>query len=255
MPQTDANIHRHGERLHSHPYTGLPILSVDPSNDGTSHSRAQLVHRARILAWSGLGWHGIEAAVAIAAGVVAASVALVGFGADSLIELAAGLVVLWRLASPRAIAERRAQQMIAVSFYVLSAYVAVEAIRSLAAGDQPAVSWVGIGLSIVTLITMPPLATAKVRVADALGSSATKSESRQTMLCAYLSAGLLLGLGLNALLGWWWADPVTALGIAAVALREGRDAWRGESCCTAPIAVPGSDGCAEDCCSSPAPTH
>ena len=230
----------------------LPILSVDPS---ASQSRAQLVRHARLLAWIGLGWHGIEAAVAIAAGVVAGSVALVGFGADSLIELAAGLVVLWRLASSRAIAERRAQQMIAVSFYVLSAYVAVEAIRSLAAGDQPAVSWVGIGLSIVTLITMPPLAKAKARVAEELGSSATKSESRQTMLCAYLSAGLLLGLSLNALLGWWWADPATALGIAAVALREGRDAWRGESCCTAPIAVPASDGCAEDCCSSPVSVH
>lgn len=233
----------------------LPILSVDPSNDGTSQSRAQLVRHARLLAWVGLGWHGIEAAVAIAAGVVAGSVALVGFGADSLIELAAGLVVLWRLASPLAIAERRAQQMIAVSFYVLSAYVAVEAIRSLAAGDQPAVSWVGIGLSIVTLITMPPLATAKARVADALGSSATKSESRQTMLCAYMSAVLLLGLSLNALLGWWWADPVTALGIAAVALREGRDAWRGESCCTAPIIVSISDGCADDCCSPPVSAH
>ncbi len=230
----------------------LPILSVDPS---VSPSRAQLVRRARLLAWAGLGWHGIEAAVAIAAGVVAGSVALVGFGADSLIELAAGLVVLWRLASSRAIAERRAQQMIAVSFYVLSAYVALEAIRSLAAGDHPAVSWVGIGLSIVTLITMPPLATAKARVAEELGSSATKSESRQTMLCAYLSAGLLLGLTLNALLGWWWADPATALGIVAVALREGRDAWRGESCCTAPIAVPGSDGCSEDCCSPPVSVH
>lgn len=236
-------------------HSELPILSVDPSNGSTSHSRERLVHRARLLAWVGLGWHGIEAAVAIAAGVVAGSVALVGFGADSLIELAAGLVVLWRLASLRAITERSAQQMIAVSFYVLSAYVAIEAIRSLAAGDQPAVSWVGIGLSIVTLITMPPLATAKARVADALGSSATKSESRQTMLCAYLSAGLLLGLSLNALLGWWWADPVTALGIAAVALREGRDAWRGESCCTAPIAVPGSDGCVDDCCSPPVSVH
>lgn len=115
-------------------------------------------------------------------------------------------------------------------------------------------SWVGIGLSIVTLTTMPPLATAKARVAEELGSSATKSESRQTMLCAYLSAGLLLGLS-SALLGWWWADPATALGIAAVALREGRDAWRGESCCTAPIAAPGSDGCAEDRCSSPVSVH
>jgi divalent metal cation (Fe/Co/Zn/Cd) transporter len=95
---------------------------------------------------------------------------------------------------------------------------------------------------------MPALAKAKARVADELGSSATKSESRQTMLCAYLSAGLLLGLGLNALLGWWWADPITALGIAVVALNEGRNAWRGEACCAAPIAGPNSDGCTDGCC-------
>jgi divalent metal cation (Fe/Co/Zn/Cd) transporter len=227
----------------------LPVLSVGMVDGGEPPApRVRLVRRARLLAWIGLGWHGVEAAVAILAGVVAGSVALVGFGADSLIELAAGFVVLWRLASLRAIAERRAQQMIAVSFYLLSAYVATEAVRALAAGDHPAVSWVGVGLSIVTLATMPPLASAKARVADGLGSSATKSESRQTMLCAYLSAGLLLGLGLNALLGWWWADPITALGIAAVALREGRDAWRGESCCTAPITTAEDERCAEGCC-------
>lgn len=222
----------------------LPILHVDPPST-TTRSRASLVRRARLLAWVGLGWHGIEAAVAIGAGVIAGSVALVGFGADSLIELAAGLVVLWRLASARAITERHAQRMIAVSFYLLSAYVAVEAVRALIAGDRPGVSWIGIGLSVVTLATMPPLASAKARVAEGLGSSATKSESRQAMLCAYLSAGLLLGLGLNALLGWWWADPITALGIAAVALKEGRDAWRGEACCTVPIPDAQGDGC---CC-------
>jgi DNA-binding transcriptional ArsR family regulator len=168
--------------------------------------------------------------------------------AHSLIEAMAGLVVIWRLANAHAMSERRAQQLIAVSFYVLSAYVAIEASRSLVVADRPAVSWVGIGLSIVTLATMPPLAMAKARVADALGSSATKSESRQTMLCAYLSAGLLVGLGLNALLGWWWADPVTALGIAGVAVKEGRDAWRGESCCTAPITNREEDGCGKGCC-------
>jgi divalent metal cation (Fe/Co/Zn/Cd) transporter len=156
--------------------------------------------------------------------------------------------VLWRLASARAISERRAQQMIAVSFYLLSGYVAVEAARSLTAGDRPAVSWLGIGLSVLTLATMPPLANAKAQVAEQLGSSATKSESRQTMLCAYLSAGLLVGLGLNALLGWWWADPITGLGIAAVALKEGRDAWRGDACCTAPIAGTDDEGCSEGCC-------
>ncbi len=210
----------------------LSILSVDPSKPGPSHSRARLLRRARQLAWVGIGWHVIEASVAVTAGVVAGSVALVGFGADSLIEAIAGLVVIWRLASTHTMSERSAQQMIAASFYVLAAYVAVEATRSLAAVDRPGVSWVGIGLSVVTLATMPPLAAAKARVADALGSSATKSESRQTMLCAYLSAALLVGLGLNALLGWWWADPVTALAIAGVALKEGREAWRGESCCT-----------------------
>lgn len=226
----------------------LSILSVDPSKPGPSHSRARLLRRARQLAWAGIGWHAIEASVAVAAGVVAGSVALVGFGADSLIEAMAGLVVIWRLASAHAMSERRAQQTIAVSFYVLSAYIAVEAIRSLAAADRPAVSWVGIGLSLVTLATMPALATAKARVADALGSSATKSESRQTMLCAYLSAALLVGLGFNALVGWWWADPVTALAIAGVAVKEGRDAWRGESCCTAPISSARSDGDAPGCC-------
>jgi divalent metal cation (Fe/Co/Zn/Cd) transporter len=225
----------------------LPILQVDRPR-AASRPRAQLVRRARLLAWIGLGWHGVEASVAIAAGVIAGSVALVGFGADSVIELAAGLVVLWRLASARAISERRAQQMIAVSFYLLSAYVAVEAILSLAAGDRPAVSWVGIGLAALTLATMPALARAKAKVADELGSSATKSESRQTMLCAYLSAGLLVGLSLNALLGWWWADPIAALGIAAVAIKEGRNAWRGEACCAAPIAGTDDDGYADRCC-------
>jgi divalent metal cation (Fe/Co/Zn/Cd) transporter len=225
----------------------LPMLRVAPQTSAPA-SGASLVGRARRLAWIGLGWHGIEAAVAIGAGIAAGSVALVGFGADSLIELAAGLVVLWRLAGARAIREHRAQQMIAVSFYLLSGYVAVEAIRSLAAADRPAVSWIGIGLSVLTLATMPPLAAAKARVAEGLGSSATKSESRQTILCAYLSAGLLLGLGLNALLGWWWADPITALGIAAVAVKEGRNARRGEACCIAPIVGADDDGCTSGCC-------
>jgi divalent metal cation (Fe/Co/Zn/Cd) transporter len=175
----------------------------------------------------------VEAAVALAAGVVAGSVALVGFGADSLIEAFAGIVVIWLMADSRSAspaAERRAQQWIAASFAVLAAYIGVEAVRDLVAGHHPNGSWVGIGLAAVTLITMPPLAHAKRRVAERLGSSATASESRQTMLCAYLSAALLVGLLANAALGWWWADPLTALVIAGVAVREARDAWRGESC-------------------------
>jgi divalent metal cation (Fe/Co/Zn/Cd) transporter len=223
----------------------LPVIAPRTTM-ALSGERARLVRRARRLAWVGLGWHGIEAAVAIGAGVIAGSVALVGFGADSLIEMLAGFAVLWRFATRSPIAERRAQQLISMSFYAIGVYVSVEAIRSLIGADEPATSWVGIGLSLFTLATMPPLAIAKARVAQALGSSATKSESRQTMLCAYLSAGLLVGLGLNALVGWWWADPVAALAIAAVAVKEGRGAWRGDSCCTAPIAL--EDGCADECC-------
>jgi divalent metal cation (Fe/Co/Zn/Cd) transporter len=204
----------------------LPVLPVAPA-------RADAVRRARLLAWIGLGWHVVEAAVALVAGVVAGSVALVGFGADSLIEAFAGIVVIWlmtdaRSASPTA--ERRAQQLIAVSFGVLAAYIGVEAIRDLVAGHRPDGSWVGIGLAAVTLATMPPLAHAKRKVAERLGSSATASESRQTMLCAYLSAALLVGLLANAALGWWWADPLAALVIAGVAVREARDSWRGDSC-------------------------
>jgi divalent metal cation (Fe/Co/Zn/Cd) transporter len=181
----------------------------------------------------GLGWHLVEAAVAVVAGIAAGSIALVGFGIDSVIEAGAGLVVLWlmtdaRSASPRA--ERRAQQLIAASFVVLAAYVGAESLRDLIGSHRPDVSWVGIGLSAVTLATMPPLAHAKQRVADQLASSATASESRQTMLCAYLSAALLVGLGANAAFGWWWADPLAALAVAAVAAREARDAWRGDAC-------------------------
>jgi divalent metal cation (Fe/Co/Zn/Cd) transporter len=209
--------------------TPLPVLPMATAPAG----RERLVGRARLLARVGLGWHLVEAAVAIAAGVVAGSVALVGFGADSLVEAAAGVVVLWlmtggRSASPRA--ERRAQQLIAVSFVVLAGYIGVEAVRHLALGHHPDASWVGIGLAVVTLATMPPLAIAKRRVGERLGSSATASESRQTMLCAYLSAALLAGLLANAIAGWWWADPVTGLVIAAAALREAREAWRGRAC-------------------------
>ena len=192
--------------------------------------------RARLLAWVGIGWHAIEAAIAIGAGIAASSIALVGFGADSVIESVAGFVLIWRFGGTRSAsesAERRAYRLIGVSFWVIAVYVAVEATRQLVAGTHPDSSWIGIGLALVTLAAMPPLARAKAKVADALGSAATKAEGRQNMLCAYLSAGLLVGLGANALLGWWWADPAAAFLIAGVAVREGREAWRGEACCDA----------------------
>jgi divalent metal cation (Fe/Co/Zn/Cd) transporter len=197
-------------------------------------TRPPLVRRARVLAVAGIGWHVVEFAVALTAGVAASSIALIGFGVDSLIEAAAGAIVLWRFASARhesEAAERRAQQLIALSFFALAAYVAVEATRTLVAGDEPGQSWVGIALAAVTLVAMPLLARAKRRVGDRLASSATVSEAAQNMVCAYLSVALLVGLGANALLGWWWADPVAALAIAGVAAREGRESWRGDACC------------------------
>ena len=211
--------------------------------------RERLIRRARLLAWIGVGWHVVEAAVGVIAGVSAGSIALVGFGADSLIEILAGVAVLWRFSASRADsdrAERRAQQLIAVSFYALAAYLVVESLRTLAGGQHPHVSWLGIGLAAVALATMPPLAIAKARIGERLSSAATASEGRQNMVCAMLSAALLVGLGLNALFGLWWADPATAFVIAAVAVNEGRGAWRGDSCCTAPIGA--GDACHDDCC-------
>jgi divalent metal cation (Fe/Co/Zn/Cd) transporter len=197
-------------------------------------SRAALIRRARMLAWVGLAWHLTEAFIAIAAGLAASSIALIGFGADSLIESAAALILIWRFAGGREnsdAAERRALKLIGASFYVIAAYVGFEAVRSLAVGHEPGESWVGIALAGVTIATMPPLAIAKERLGEALHSNATKSEGRQNMLCALLAGALLAGLGANALLGLWWADPLTALLIAAVAVREGREAWRGKVCC------------------------
>jgi divalent metal cation (Fe/Co/Zn/Cd) transporter len=191
--------------------------------------RARLVRHARRLAWGGIAWHGVEFAVALAAGIAAGSIALVAFGIDSLVEAAAGFAVVWRLGSEER--ERRAQQLIAASFFLLAAYVAVEAVRTLVAGDRPEVSWVGIALAAVTAVTMPLLANAKRRVGQSLGSAATVQEGRQNMLCAYLSVALLVGLLANALAGWWWADPAAALVIAAIAANEGRETWRGDECC------------------------
>ncbi|MGZ5308374.1 MAG: cation transporter, partial [Solirubrobacterales bacterium] len=196
--------------------------------------RRTLVRRTQLLAWVGLAWHAVEASVALLAGIVAGSIALVGFGADSLVEMVAGVILLWRFGATRsdsASAERRAQQLIAGSFVLIAAYVGFEAARDLATATEPEASWVGIWLSVVTLATMPLLAAAKTRVARELHSSAGASEARQTVLCSYMAATLLAGLTANAVLGWWWADPVAALGIAAFALREGRNSWHGKQCC------------------------
>jgi divalent metal cation (Fe/Co/Zn/Cd) transporter len=196
--------------------------------------RARLQQRARLLAWGGIAWHFIEFGIALGAGIAASSIALIGFGADSLIEALAGFVVIWLFTGRRlhsTTAERRSQQMIAAGFFILAVYVTAESIRTFVGGSHPETSWVGVGLAAFTAVTMPLLAAAKRRVGNKLHSAATVKEASQTSLCAYLSIALLVGLLANALAGWWWADPLAALVIAAIAVKEGRESWRGEGCC------------------------
>jgi len=174
-----------------------------------------------------------EGVLAVVAGVLAGSIALIGFGIDSAIEGLASVVIIWRFWGARALsehAERRAQKLVAVQFFILAPYVAVEAVRALVTGHEADVTWLGIGLTVASAALMPFFALAKRRVGRALGSSATVSEGAQNMLCAYLSAAVLAGLLGNALAGLWWLDPIAALFIAYVAVREGLEAWRGEGC-------------------------
>ena len=198
-----------------------------------SHERAALERRAKLLAWGGNAWHVIEFGIAVSAGIAAGSVALVGFGIDSVIEALAGGVIVWLFSGGRGsshTAERRAQQLVAVSYAILVAYIGVEATRDLLDSHHPGASWIGIGLAAFTAPTMPLLARAKRNVGRKLNSSATVSEASQNMICAYLSIALLVGLLANALAGLWWADPAAALVIAAVAANEGVQSWRGGSC-------------------------
>ena len=223
--------------------TTLPLAN---STEGPDRDR--LVLRAKYLARLGLAWHGIEAAVAIGAGVVAGSIALIGFGADSLVEAVAGIIVLWRFAGSRAgseTAELRAQKLIGISFFVIAAYVGFEAIRTLIAGDHPEVA------TSESSSRLPPSRRCRPWQSRRPGSgspSVRRPRSRRVARTCFapISPGLLLiGLSANAAFGWWWADPVTALVIAAVAVNEGREAWRGESCCV-DSGKPGE--CADDCC-------
>lgn len=198
--------------------------------------RSALMRRARLLSWLGLVWIGLEGAIAVAAGLAAGSVALIGFGADSVIEGLASFVIIWRFTGSRMHsdrAERRAQRLVAAQFFLLGPWVAYGAVHALAAGHHPDASWLGVGLALTSAIGMPMLGMAKRRVGEQLGSQATRGEGMQNVLCGYLAVALLAGLLGNALLGLWWLDPVAALVIAAVALSEGRSAWRGDSCCSA----------------------
>jgi divalent metal cation (Fe/Co/Zn/Cd) transporter len=194
----------------------------------------RLARRARFLSWLSLLWMTVEGAVAIFAGIVAGSIALIGFGLDSAVEGFASVVIVWRFTGHRihsAGAEGRAQKLVAAQFFLLAPYVAFESVRALAGGERPDETLLGIVLACGSLVFMPVLGIAKQRIADQLGSAATKGEGRQNMLCAYLAGALLVGLLGNAWFGAWWLDPLVGLLIAAVAVKEGREAWRGEGCC------------------------
>ncbi|QRP50846.1 cation transporter [Amycolatopsis sp. FDAARGOS 1241] len=194
--------------------------------------RAVLSRRVRLLVASTITYNVIEAVVAIRAGSVASSTALIGFGLDSVIEVASAAAVAWQFSgrAPEA-RERAALKVIALSFFALAAYVTVASIRSLAGAESAEHSTVGIVLAAVSLLVMPVLSHAQRRAGRELGSASAVADSKQTLLCTYLSGVLLAGLLLNSLFGWSWADPIVALVIAAVAVKEGREAWRGERCC------------------------
>ena len=235
----------------------LPQVAAAPEARIARAEWLGLAGRAKRLSWISLVVISLEAVIALVAGIMAASPALIGFGIDSLIEGLASLVIVWRFTGARLLSktsEDRAQRLVAIQFFLLAPYVAYEGLTALINAEQPDVSWLGIGLAVTSLITMPYLGRAKEKIGERMGSVATKGEGQQNMLCAFMAAALLIGLLANALVGIWWLDPVAALVIAAIALREGIDTWRGDGCC-APgeaLVMPArkscncADGCA--CC-------
>ena len=224
-----------------------PVATISPER------YRDLAARVRLLSWLSLGVMSLEGIVAIVAGIMAGSIALVGFGLDSAIEGFASVIIIWRFTGSRVMsqtAEHRAQKLVAIQFFILAPYVAVESIRALAGGEHADVSVLGMMLAVFSLMTMPLLGVAKQRIAEQIGSAATRGEGRQNVLCAYLAGALLIGLAGNAIAGAWWLDPVVGLLIAAVAVKEGVEAWRGEGCCVgSPLDGYGAgEPCQHDCC-------
>jgi divalent metal cation (Fe/Co/Zn/Cd) transporter len=219
------------------------MLSLGPS----PHRRAVLARRIRLFVTATISYNVIEAVVALTAGTRASSSALIGFGLDSVIEVASAAAVAWQFAGrdPEA-REKVALKVIACSFFALAAFVTVDALRSLLGGAEAQHSTAGLVLAAVSLAVMPLLSYGQRRTGRELGSRSAVADSKQTLLCAYLSAVLLIGLGLNWLFGWSWADPIAAMIIAGIAVREGVDAWRGDPCCSSMAALhptPDEAGC------------
>jgi divalent metal cation (Fe/Co/Zn/Cd) transporter len=193
----------------------------------------RLASRAKQLSWLSLAWLTVEGSVAILAGVTAGSVALVAFGLDSAIEGVASIVIVWRFSGWRLLSERaeqRALRLVAIQFFILAPFIIYEGLEKLIVSGDVETSWLGIGLTIATLAICQPLGLAKRRIGAKLGSGATVGEGVQNLLCGYLAIAVLVGLLANTLFGIWWLDPLVALGIAVVAVREGQKAWRGEAC-------------------------
>ena len=214
----------------------------------SEEDRRRYGRRAQLLAGASVSYNAVEAVIAISAGLVAGSVALVGFGLDSIVEVSSGLIILWQFRHPMPQSrEQRALRLMAISFFGLAAYVTFESVRALTSAHEPEISSVGIALAATSLAVMPFLSWAQRRTGRALGSNAVVADSTQTLLCTYMSAVLLVGLVLNATLGWWWADPIAGLVIAAVAVKEGREAWRGENCCGPTSTGPASIDSARTC--------
>ena len=213
-----------------------------------------LRRRIRLLVAATITYNVIEAVVAIIAGTLASSIALIGFGLDSIIEVSSAAAVAWQFAGrDPARREQVALRVIAWSFFALAAFVTVESLRTLFGEREAEQSVVGIVLVATSVVIMPFLSYAQRRSGRELGSASAVADSRQTLLCTYLSAAVLVGLVLNASLGWWWADPAAALVLAVLAVREGRNAWRGDLCCATPAgagAERAETGCADGCCSS-----
>jgi divalent metal cation (Fe/Co/Zn/Cd) transporter len=224
------------------------LLIIRP--DGGPRSR--LMRQARLLSLLSLAWMTVEAVVAIVAALLAGSVALLGFGLDSLIELTSAITILWLYTGSRAgseAAERRAQQLIAMCFAALALYLAFDAIDTLAGATRPDVSWLGVAVTAGAIVFMPLLARAKGRVARELSSAATAGDAAQSWLCAITAAAALVSILANATLGWWWLDPIAGLGIAGLAVREGRQAWAGEVCADcAPIGLESAERCRPNGC-------
>ncbi len=227
----------------------LPTVSA-PAAHEPSADWLRAARRAKQLSWLSLVWMGLEGGIALFAGIMAGSIALIGFGIDSAIEGVASLVIVWRFTGARMLshaAEERAQKLVAIQFFLLAPYVTFEAIQHLVNAEHPEVSALGMVLTATSLVGMPWLGRAKQKLAVDLGSQATHGEGSQNLLCAYLAGAVLLGLAGNALFGWWWLDPVAALAIAGVAVKEGVETWKGEGCCAAPSLDPAA-ACQEDCC-------